>query len=298
MKAAQKGHADAQRNLGYLYKYGQGVQQDNSQAVFWYRKAAEQGLADAQVDLGYSYSQGIGVSQNFKAAVEWYRKAAMQGEAWGQHNLARCYIDGKGVPQNYIYAYAWSSLAAAQGHKDAQINRDIVAKNFLNSGELSIAQELAAKLQYNIDHPTEEIRQYHPPDTITSPEAKLRSSGTGFIISKNGYILTCHHVIAEAKTIKVVLSKEILSAQVVAVDKNNDLAMLKISGFFPALAFSPERTVKMGQEVFTIGYPNPGLQGINAKLTRGYISSLSGFQDDLRLYQISTPVQPGNSGGP
>jgi S1-C subfamily serine protease len=53
----------------------------------------------------------------------------------------------------------------------------------------------------------------------------------------------------------------------------------------------------MGQDVFTVGYPNPGLQGVSAKYTKGTISSLTGFKDDLRLYQISIPIQPGNSGG-
>jgi S1-C subfamily serine protease len=54
----------------------------------------------------------------------------------------------------------------------------------------------------------------------------------------------------------------------------------------------------MGQDVFTVGYPNPGLQGVSAKYTKGTISSLTGFKDDLRLYQVSVPIQPGNSGGP
>ena len=73
--------------------------------------------------------------------------------------------------------------------------------------------------------------------------------------------------------------------------------MLKVNGSFQAIAFSPKRSAKVGEEVFTIGYPNPGLQGVNAKFTKGTINSLTGFQDDLRLYQIDIPVQPGNSGG-
>jgi S1-C subfamily serine protease len=63
------------------------------------------------------------------------------------------------------------------------------------------------------------------------------------------------------------------------------------------MAFSPHRSAKMGQDVFTVGFPNPGLQGVSAKYTKGTVSSLTGFQDDLRLYQISVPIQPGNSGG-
>ena len=65
-----------------------------------------------------------------------------------------------------------------------------------------------------------------------------------------------------------------------------------------SLAFSPKRTAAMGEDVFTMGFPNPELQGMNPKLTKGSINSLTGLKDDLRLYQVSVPVQPGNSGGP
>ena len=53
----------------------------------------------------------------------------------------------------------------------------------------------------------------------------------------------------------------------------------------------------MGSDVFTIGYPNPIMQGLNQKLTEGTINAVTGYQDDIRLYQVSVPVQPGNSGG-
>jgi S1-C subfamily serine protease len=53
----------------------------------------------------------------------------------------------------------------------------------------------------------------------------------------------------------------------------------------------------LGQGVFTIGFPNPDVQGLSPKLTKGEVRSLAGLQDDPRMYQISAPVQPGNSGG-
>ena len=297
LQAAQNGHAEAQRNLGYLYSNGLGVQLDYCQAAVWYRKAAEQGLASAQNSIGLAYARGKGVPQNHKIAVEWYKKAAIQGNPFGQHNLARCYINGEGVPQNYVFAYVWSSLAAAQGYNDAATNRDIVISHLLNPEQISYAQELASKIQYKIDHPTDEIRTY-PSDMGITREPQLMGSGTGFLVSKKGHIITCHHIIADSNIIKVRIGEKTFNAQHVESDKYNDLALIKVDGNFPALAFSPERSAKMGQEAFTIGYPNPEVQGINAKLTKGIISSLSGFQDDLRLYQISTPVQPGNSGGP
>jgi S1-C subfamily serine protease len=65
-----------------------------------------------------------------------------------------------------------------------------------------------------------------------------------------------------------------------------------------ALAVQSSRAVKVGQEVFTLGFPNIQFQGTEAKYTQGNINSLSGIGDDPRLFQISAAVQPGNSGGP
>ena len=61
---------------------------------------------------------------------------------------------------------------------------------------------------------------------------------------------------------------------------------------------SSSRRVKLGQTVSTVGFPNPDLQGKSPKLTKGEISSLSGASDDPKYFQISVPLQPGNSGGP
>jgi tol-pal system protein YbgF len=131
-----------------------------------------------------------------------------------------------------------------------------------------------------------------------SAYAKTASFGTGFIITKNGYVITCHHIIERADLITVQIADRIYQAQLILEDPYNDLALVKISGSFKALAFSEERSAKMGDQVFTIGYPNPGMQGISAKFTKGEVSSLTGFRDDLRFYQVSVPIQPGNSGGP
>jgi len=229
------------------------------------------------------------------------------------------YAQGEGVTQNYKFAYVWASLAAAKGNKNgfynnenAIKNRDIGAKK-LSPQQLSEAQDLAAKIQYQIDHPTETQEKQPmekpklykgwiaPEPKIAPPirdtERKVIVSGTGFIITRDGYILTCHHIIKDANAIKIVIGENTYPAKLVRDDPNNDLALLKINGSFSAIAFSSNRSTKMGQKVFTIGYPNPSLQGVSAKYTEGTINSLTGFQDDLRLYQVSVPVQPGNSGG-
>ena len=79
LQAAEQGFAAAQYNLGVMYDNGQGVRQDDAQAVQWYRKAAEQGHAKAQYNFGVMYANGEGVRQNYKIAKEWFGKACDNG---------------------------------------------------------------------------------------------------------------------------------------------------------------------------------------------------------------------------
>ena len=131
-------------------------------------------------------------------------------------------------------------------------------------------------------------------------------SGTGFAL-KNGYIVTNYHVVENARNITVQGIKGSFSteykATVVATDKFNDLALIKISDSrFSGFGTIPYRiktsTSEVGEEVFVLGYPLTSTMGDEIKLTTGVVSSKTGFQGDVSLYQISAPIQPGNSGGP
>ena len=70
-----------------MYYKGEGVPQDYTSAVGWYRKAAEQGFARAQADLGYMYSEGEGCPRDYVESARWYRKAAGQGDQYAQRAL-------------------------------------------------------------------------------------------------------------------------------------------------------------------------------------------------------------------
>ena len=84
---AKGGNADAQNNLGWMYDYGEGVEQNAEEAVKWYRRAAKQGHAIAQNNLGKMYQYGEGIEQNDEEAIKWYRRAAEQGHAEARQNL-------------------------------------------------------------------------------------------------------------------------------------------------------------------------------------------------------------------
>ena len=120
--AAKQGNASAQNNLGSMYGTGRGVPQDDAEAVRWYRLAAKQGNASAQLNLGLRYGTGQGVPQDDAEAVRWYRLAAEQGNANAQLNLGFRYDTGRGVPQDDAEAVRWYRLAAKQGNARAQYN--------------------------------------------------------------------------------------------------------------------------------------------------------------------------------
>ena len=135
-------------------------------------------------------------------------------------------------------------------------------------------------------------------------QINAQSSGTGFLISNDGYIATCYHVIenSEKITIKGIngnLNRN-YNAKVVLTDKSNDLAIIKIDcSLNNQIPYSIKWKVSdVGEGIFTLGYPLKTTMGEEIKLTNGIISSKSGFRGDKTTYQISAPIQPGNSGGP
>ena len=134
-----------------------------------------------------------------------------------------------------------------------------------------------------------------------------KGNGTGFFVSSQGFIATNYHVIEGASVIQANFTRngkaESYLAKVVATDPQNDLAIIQIDdASFHAVPEPPygllSRTIDTGSEVFALGYPMADVMGTEVKFTDGKISSKSGIQGDVRVYQISVPIQPGNSGGP
>lgn len=136
--------------------------------------------------------------------------------------------------------------------------------------------------------------------TPASKPAKPKS-GTGFVVSANGHIVTNHHVIDGCSDLKGNLTGEAaMVLRVVSSDANNDLALLQApsTATFKEFARIRDRSIRSGDSVVAIGFPFHGLLTSDFTVTTGIVSSLSGMRNDSRFLQISAPVQPGNSGGP
>lgn len=118
-KAAEQGHRGAQYTLGLVFSSGKGVPMNQVEAAKWYGKAAEQGDIFAYVEMGDRYCDGIGVTKNYEEAVKWYRRAAERHHGRALEMLGHCYEFGKGVPQDYEEALEWYQEAASRGSSSA-----------------------------------------------------------------------------------------------------------------------------------------------------------------------------------
>ena len=133
-------------------------------------------------------------------------------------------------------------------------------------------------------------------------------NGSGILISKSGHIITNYHVIEDTKEIEVefILNNEVqkFNAEIVQVDKINDLAIIKVFDLnFDGLDELPYNfkieSSDVGTKVYAFGYPMAlSIMGKEIKVTDGIISSKTGFDGDITTYQITAPIQGGNSGGP
>ena len=135
-----------------------------------------------------------------------------------------------------------------------------------------------------------------------SPEGPLiDAQGTGFLVTPQGHVLTCAHVVGNQTNATVWINGVRLLCHVVAADTNLDLAVILVNGnheMFHPLRFATNTNYQMGQDVYTMGFPLAEILGTAPRLNKGLISSTVGMEDNPAQLQVSAQVQPGNSGGP
>lgn len=183
----------------------------------------------------------------------------------------------------------------------------IMGDKSINENLYITFEDALMKIIWTDGSPEQLYIKLYPTSSTSKNSSGIASSGTGFALTSNGYIVTNYHVIdgATSITVKGINGNFSTSykAKVVVSDKNNDLAIIQIEdNSFTNISKIPY-TIKsassdVGENVFVLGYPLRASMGDEIKLTNGIISSKTGFQGDITSYQISAPVQPGNSGGP
>lgn len=135
------------------------------------------------------------------------------------------------------------------------------------------------------------------PVSPSPPVARsLLSSGSGFVVAPLR-VVTNHHVVEGCSAVSVSFGDEIFSAKVVASNRTNDLALLRVDALVGTPANLRAAAI-LGEDVMVAGFPLRGLLGTDIVVTSGQVNSLAGLGNDPTTLQISAPVQPGNSGGP
>lgn len=140
-----------------------------------------------------------------------------------------------------------------------------------------------------------------PKPIVTAPKPAKKGQGTCFAVSPEGHIMTANHVVdgANSYTVRFVGDSTKYDAKLINSAKASDLALLQIDQPTPNwLAFKSMKKVNVGTPIFTMGFPAASLQGTEPKFTDGTVSSKSGIKGDSTFFQMSIPIQPGNSGGP
>jgi uncharacterized protein len=326
LKAANQDNAQAQLNLGNLYVRGRGVEKDERQALYWYSKAADQNSINAQFNLANLYAVGIGIAKDERVAQELYRKASIQGHKNSQENLARSYEHGLGSNVNNSLAYFWNLIASNNNYESSWVKKfepllqsvgQLDIKNIASLWKIGSPEPVfrsfdvpaptavpqpAPYLAPNIPipratpQPAPRITPNPAPPAQSipnlPPSGTAKGSGSGFRVSSN-QVVTNAHVVAGCGKLRV----NGLAANLQASDIQVDLALISVNGLIGTIANIRSDAVRVGEDVAAAGYPLRGLlSGFN--ITRGNVSSLTGLGGDRRVFQITAPVQPGNSGGP
>ena len=334
-KAAEQGDAPAQLTLGHSYANGRGVPADDREAASWYRKAAEQGHANAQLELGRSYASGKGVPEDDVQAYAWINLACVQrGEDDEDAQQHRTDLRQRMTSAQLAEAQKLSRQLDAwieDGGDEptlAAISSGPVRSSAPSHDMVRPAQSYLAMLGYDIgsmdgllgERTTAAVRQFQQDMGISSTGriseellALLRtvadarqkqtrepaSSGSGFLVGRDGWIVTNHHVVDGSPRVTVNCAGTSYDATVRAVEARDDLALLKapleVRG---AATFSESPRASLGEAATVAGYPLHGVLSKELNVTSGNVSALAGPDDDAKRLQITAPVQPGNSGGP
>lgn len=292
---------------------------DYHKAANYIQRAAKIKIPRALWALGMLHIEGKGVAKSTTEAVKLWRMAAQMGDANGMHSYAYVTFHGQGRVADLALGLGLFQAAAAIGNEHTQAEIAKWDYNYKQSpdyikGSL-IAQSIKRQLDAG-DDPIELAEGYHSsqfgkapvPDNAVRPSQRQVASGTGMIFDDIGHCFTNHHVIEGASEIRIFIpsARKTLKARVVASDMANDLAVLKIEDWKPISSSHPTppplasaSKAKIGDKAFTIGFPlSTFLESQEHKYASGDISATSGISEDRRVFQITTPIQPGNSGGP
>ena len=246
-----------------------------------YKGMNKSSLWNAMVDMNIADDVTLGgCYRNYYPDVGYEILGSSSGYAWYifknvtvPASVNNCSYKGNGVLEEVFYGGAYQ----------------------FNNAEEYVKQQTAQQIVAEVEKPNETLENTSSDENEVIPI----SSGSGFFVNKNGYLVSNYHVVEMCQYILAVMDGDLLNVKVVASDITNDLIVGKVeelsnNGF---LALSSDGAF-LGDNVIAAGFPLAGTLSDNLKVTRGIVSSMSGLNNNYSEYQIDAAVQSGNSGGP
>lgn len=309
--------------MAFAYEYGEATSDSSSIAAKLAMEFALEGAVDAQRNLGIWYVNGYGVPKDVRAGFEWLLKAADQGDITAFKQLAALYMSGTGVERDFVLAYSWLNICAAKNDDSRYLPDSVV------SGEQSSAEWLKSNLtnpilkKHNCSFLRDALGELMPAKDVAIAQSQSKNwkpghskemiggnngsvateaagnvtmTGSGFYISADGHILTNNHVVQKCSSVRIGGDTEQL--HMIGKDEINDLALLKSEKKHSDFAAIREESVKQGESIFAFGYPLSGYLSSTGNFTNGVVAATTGPGNNSNLIQVTSPVQPGNSGGP
>jgi uncharacterized protein len=302
-KAANKGYAIAQYNLGRAFAQGEGVRVDLIEAYKWLNLAAAGGYSDAK---------SVKNSVSGLMTREQIAKAQALSAAWqpGAEEASTASYAGRKPPSNAnekasghqreltaTVQSGLSELGYYRGDVDGLAGPQ--TKAAIEKFQSSIGSEptgivtpdLALSIGASIGSGSARVRRPSP----TSND--VRATGSAFLVSGAGDLVTNAHVVSECEKLTLA-DGTLLTLQ--AFEPASDLALLRSSSLAgkSALPLRSGKGIRLADSVMVAGFPLTGIVSPDLNVTTGNVSALSGRDGDRGLFQITAPVQSGNSGGP
>ena len=205
-------------------------------------------------------------------------------EFWSGHRAT------VGVAASVAVMAVFATLLGLQTYQAAQTQPSVLGYNMMRR-ELNQIKKKQEALNLKVDRKLE--------GSVAPPVADGKFSGTGFALTSEGYLVTSSHVVQGADSLLIEgRDHQRYHAETVYSDVKHDLAILRIkdrkfSGFGKLPYTFKGGQADLGERVYTLGYPRE-----DVVYGEGALSARSGFEGDTAFYQVSIPVNPGNSGGP
>lgn len=290
-KAAEQGYDDAQHKIGIFYLAGKGVVEvDMDEAFKWFKQAADQGSTKSYNGLAELYAKGYGVKKNAKESLKWYKKSATLGDKVAQYKVGYHYDYGIVVQKDVNEAIKWYKKSVKKKYRKAQIAMGKVYYYGDKGSNIPKNYKKAADWFYKAAKNTKKEED--------SVEIKVTSSGSGFFVTPN-HIITNNHVTAGCDAITVKNKGYESNVKLLDTDSTTDLSILVTGKPNKSFLYLRNRKpVVTGEQSIALGYPFSSTLGSELKVTSGNIAALTGIRNNIAKLQLTSPVQPGNSGGP